>query len=365
MKRASRLRATFDMKGQNMSTVIEESKDKFAYTSPKDAVLTRCRKCRVGFFLTASALTMASAWFIGKKIGVSISPEATLIHTISGLTGLICGGFAVNELLKLSLVRNTTTQMFLTIDMMRSILHLGNVNIPYGPGLHFSYPWEWRVAENNISLEEASNDFEFSVQCADGTLTGKGSFRLRPDMERPVSFLTGVAAVAGDLTDLIIAEAIVIFARAKVINSTKLIPKLNKELHDKITEGISDFEKRFGVHVGDATVKELLPSDEVQKTISALTEAAAIKKGTALLMNMSISALQKALKNGSVKQNDYNVARDRFMAISGNLEGMDIKRFELDLNASGIDPETAQALTSLARQVVPVVAARSRKGNKK
>ena len=337
----------------------------FSYTSPTDKRLKRCRKCRISFFLGTSTLAMAASWWLGNKIGTSIAPEIPLIHTISGLSALIGGSFGVNELLKRSFIRNSTTQMFLTIDMFRSILNRDDVNIPYGSGGHFSYPWEWRVAENNISLEEASNDFEFSVQCTDGTLTGKGSFRIRPDMERPVAFLTGVAAVAEDLTDLIIAEAIVVFASAKVISSTKLIPKLNQMLHDKITAGVSEFEERFGVIVGDATVKELLPSIEVQKTISALTEAAAIKKGTALLMHMSMSDLQAGLMDGTVDHKTHDLARNRFMAISGNLEGMDIKRFEIDLNASGIDPETAQAITSLAQQVAPAVAARVGKGNKK
>jgi hypothetical protein len=302
---------------------------------------------------------------LGRYIGTSINSSTPLIHTIFGLVGLVAGGFSVNELLKQSLVRNTTTQMFLTVDMLKSFFGKEKVNVPYGPGIHFSFPWEWRVEENNISLEEASEDFEFTVQCLDGTLTGKGSFRLRPDPEKPVSFLTGVAAVAEDLTDLIIVEAVDIFANKKITDATALIPELNKRLVKNIVDNTSDLEKRFGVIVGDATVKELLPSAEVQKTISALAEAGAIQEGTALLMGMSPAKLLEKLEDGTVDQNAYKVARDRFMAISGNLEGMDIRRYELDLNASGIDPETAQALTSLAQQVTPVVAARSGKGRKK
>lgn len=46
-------------------------------------------------------------------------------------------------------------------------------------------------------------------------------------------------------------------------------------------------------------------------------------------------------------QADVNLARDRFLSISGNLEGMEIKRNEFDVSLHGLDPEAAKAITAI------------------
>ena len=93
----------------------------------------------------------------------------------------------------------------------------------------------------------------------------------------------------------------------------------------------------------------------MRRTLAALTEAAAIKKGTALLLGMSMTAVNKALSDKSLSEARYEKARKDFMAASGNLEGVQVNRNEIALE--GITPEIAQAIMSFARQVSPAAQA--------
>lgn len=319
--------------------------------TPADSdILNRDRKMRWGVLIGTTSL-VALTGYAGGYLFSNELMESDLAAQVGGLIGLAAGLILDVEILHRSVIRNTTTQSFLTIDTLASLLGKKNVHATYGPGTHIAFWWERRIPENNISLEEASQDFEFVLQCSDGTITAKGSFRLRPNMTQSIEFLTGVAAMAADLQDLIIARAVRFLGKEKVGKAVTLLEELNIVLEEEFCARNTAFEKRFGVHVGDITIKELLPSEDVQKTMNALTEAAAIKKGTALLLGMSMAEVKRKLDAKTLSYADYNHARDRFLSISGNLEGMDIKRTEFDLSVHGIEKETAEAIVLLAQQL--------------
>jgi regulator of protease activity HflC (stomatin/prohibitin superfamily) len=306
---------------------------------------------------------------------VVLGAYVSLIPLLAGLTGLVLftiffdgvallgfivgtGGGALlvaSSVERLFIIRNPTTGMFVTQDNLRSLLGLGNVNVAYGPGLHIAFPWETRYSENNISLEEAPQDFEFAVQCSDGKLMVKGSFRLRPDPRFPVPFLTGVAAAAEEITGLINGKGIELLKRKKVKTALRSIGKLNEELKHEFVGKAEDtdtptaFEKRFGIIVSDVTVEEMLPSEELQRTISALSEANAVAEGTAIMLGMTKKEAADQLKAEPAFRATYNEARDRFLSVSGNLDGMDISRTEFMLRLDGIDPKLVEAISDLAK----------------
>ncbi len=260
-------------------------------------------------------------------------------------------------------VSNPTTGVFLTIDTLKAFLSRDDIFVGYGPGgPHPAFPWEKRVPENNISVKVATVTFTVSIQCQDGTVTVSGSARLRPDHMNVQAFLTGVATTAADLQDLILSFLISKIGRKKIADVLKGITTLNTNLkkkfvgHDANTR--TEFEEQHGVYVNDVTVSEILPSAEVQRTMSGITEARFVAEGTAILLGYETAAdLSVALKAGQLTNAERDNARMRFMAMTGNMEGVNVNRFEIDLNASGIDKDTAEALTSLARNTPPGVLA--------
>lgn len=281
---------------------------------------------------------------LGSTLAAIFFDDLTFIGSVFGFALAILTVVASVE--RLFIIRNKTTGMFVTQDALRSLLGLEGVNVSYGPGVHVAFPWERRLPENNISLEEAAQNFEFTVQCKDGVLTCKGSYRLRPDHSRGVTFLTGVASVASEISDLIIADAVSLLSKKPILEAMNQLAELNTFLMEEFSndEKHTKMETRFGITVTDVTVKELLPSADVQKTISAIAEASAIATATAKLFGLTPAGLRKKVTSGEVSQQAYDKARDRIMAASGNMEGMELRRFEVDVSGEAFDPETMNAL---------------------
>lgn len=272
---------------------------------------------------------------------------------IAGILGLGTGLWLRSNIEPLFRINNPTTGIFLTLDPLKSLFNKPDIITKYGPGPGYCYPWEQRQAINNISLNEASNDFKFSVLCTDGFLFGSGSYRIRAEKTDPIIFQAGVASVADDLRDLVITIAVQQLATKKVRTAVKQLEGLNKKLAETFAgTGQTNFEKRHGVRVGDVTVSQLKPSDDVQKTMSGLTEADAINLGTAIILGYkNMEAVNKAVNEGRLQQADVKDARDRFLSVSGNLEGMEIKRHEWVVSAHGIDPRLVEALARAAPNV--------------
>lgn len=266
------------------------------------------------------------------------------------------------------IVKNNTTGMLVTLDQLQSLLGK-TPHVCYGPGTHFSLPWEARFAQNNIPVEEAAEDLTFTALCKDGTITGKGSIRLRPDFENPINYLSGVAAVGKDLQDLVVTFITDWFANQKMESAIKMKVKLNTALrkkfveNEKNTSGRSDFEERFGVRLGDVTVSELLMSDEVQRTRSALNEGRVIAEGTAILLGFETVVEMMAAVGKTITQEDIDRARRDFRIISGNMDSATVNRVELDIR--GLSPEAAAAISAMAQNPNAAAVLKRLSGGKK
>jgi hypothetical protein len=323
-------------------------------THPSDAEIGRNRN-RTGRFFVLGVYAVGTP-LIGAAVGGLV--PSLFIEGFGGLGAIIGGGLGTIGMLanleRLFIVRNPTTGMFVTINQLKSLLGYEDVNEYYGPGgPHISYPWETRLKENSISLEEAAQDFEFEVQCADGVLTVKGSFRLRPDPMLAVPFLTGVAAAAEEINGLIIAKAVEHLKRKKVKVAMRNISKLNEVLLEEFVgadpNSRTAIEQRFGLIISDVTVEQMLPSKELQRTLSALSEADAVAQGTLTLLGMTKKEATEARQRDAAGFNaQYNEARDRFLSVSGNMDGMNLSRTEFMLRLDGLPPELVEAIGKIA-----------------
>jgi hypothetical protein len=196
-------------------------------------------------------------------------------------------------------------------------------------------------------------------------VTLEGSYRIRPDFQNLIPFLSGVASTAEELKEILTAHAVEILSGKTVDEALGSLKELNHALMKQFGLGPeknpsdepTDFEKRFGVFVGDVTIAKILPSEEVQRTRGSITEARAIQEGTAILLGYNdAAALQAALESSRIKPEEIRHARDRFLSISGNMEGMDLKRSEIEVSIQGLDKESIQALTELAKVAAPAAA---------
>lgn len=298
----------------------------------------------ISFITLSTALGAGVGLFLGDAF---FKDKAVVIVSLLTEGGAIIA-FALSFLAvkKYFIIRNDTTGMFVTIDQLRSFLGRTQIHWYYGPGTHFCYPWERRVAENNISIKEATENLEFLIQLQDGTLKAVGSFRVTPDQSNPVRLLRGAAVVAKDIEDRIVAEATEFFDGMELKKAISSRKDLNNKLDKSIDK--KDFQDRFGVIISDVTISQLLPSEEVQRTMSARSEAEAIANGTALLLGFgNKEEMNAAMQAKVVSAEDISRARDRFLAVSGNMEGMNLDRKEISLSLSGVDPEVVKALSQL------------------
>lgn len=335
-------------------------------THPLDSDLPRNRKSRVLWFVG----TMITIFTFFTNLGLQVGQElftgtmTTISTTVGAGIGVMLSYIAAEAFF---FIRNNTTGMFLTQDMWRSVRGLDDVNVPYGPGFHIKYFWELRLAENNISLEEAADDFEFEVMCIDGVLRVFGSFRMRPDMFRATDFLSGVAAVADDMQARIVAKILQRFSGKTVTEALSELKELNKELEELTgTPGGENhpIEESFGVQISDVTVSKLLPSEEVIRTISSQAEATSIRKTMLTTLGVkSESAFTRKRNQGLITDEDVERARYAAMSMSGNLEGVTVERKEYVVSLNGVDPDAVKAIAEAAPAIAAMVGRKDKKSS--
>ncbi len=325
---------------------------------------------RVSRMIVAVASPLLAV-LLGYMVGVSFAAFFGLPLVIGYTGGLGLGAFVGVWLISKSYITNGTVVAFVTLNPLITAFGSGNPLVTYGPGFHFCYWWEKRDGGNTVDLGEAAETYSAVIQVPSGKFTVKYSVRLRPDIERLPEFLSGVASIAAELGGIISAQ-IIDFVNIKndhgrpltISEAIASLAKLNGYLkcefeHGKVHgDDASDFEKRFGVMIGDVTAEEILPSKEVQETMSAVTEAEVIDKIVANSFGYDdVKALRAAVLAKEVKDEEINRRRTQTLAMSGNLQGMDLKEHTFNLQIQGlndIDPALIHAITAAAPALAAV-----------
>ncbi len=329
-----------------------------------------------GFVSKTFSYHLATLPFIGDGGVVTNKLIGGLADGASWMAAIAVIGFTVP---KYFLIRNDPNRMFLTQNGLASLFSYGQVDVAYGPGLHPCFPWEKRIEGNNISLDEVTVEFDFTATLADGSITGKGNYWLRPDHTDPVRFLRSVASVGEEIQTLIVAAIQDYMASSEFrderipANDTTVITHLINQHLEKLFGDNNDHrkegvEKRNAVIISGAAIEGVEVSGDLSKTITGIAEARAVQTGTALLLGYANdNEMAEALKKGAIGQEDVARARRDFLSISGNFEGMTVQRNEVDFNIRGLSPEAIDKVIELAKtpaaQAVATATARSRGGN--
>lgn len=296
------------------------------------------------FFTTPVALPIIGYLAGSNMLGIFFEHEMfPILGGIAGATAAFVGFLAIKHLF---VVQNSSTGMLVTIDRLRSMFTGKDSHVVYGNGDLICFPWERRLAENNIPVVEVADTFEFEAVCKDGTLKGTASFRIRPDFNNPLAYLSGADAVDQDFTGLLrsfITDWLASCTIKEAVNGKK---ELNAALRQEFAAKVSEFEARFGVQVGDITVDQLLLSKEVSETLNARNEAVNIAEGTAVLLGFeSAVAMREAVARGDITTAEVEAFTRIFLITSGNMNAATTTRFEVDL--SGLSPEVSQVIAEV------------------
>lgn len=283
--------------------------------------------------------------FTGYLIGVTFAAVFRLPMVLGNAAGLALGAIGAVWVASRSYIVNDAVASFVTVDLWSKQL------VTYGPGFHFSFPWEARSGANNVDLSEAAENGKFEVQAAAGTGTLRGAFsvRLRPDIKNLPKFLAGVGSVASDLTGLINASILLYLSGKTVKEALTDLKGLNAHLRSEFHARVSKFEGRFGVIVGDVTVSEILPSKEVQKAMDGASESVALDGIVARTLGYpSIEAVHAAVAAGTLTSDQVGIATENALAMTDNLGGMAVERKTYTVRLQG-DPGLIEA----AKAIIP------------
>jgi hypothetical protein len=319
----------------------------------------RGRIGRAAFALVSTVTVLSVPSMVGYNLG-----DTFLDPTLGLAIGFAGGGFLLSKIAHLYIIHVRALSGFMTINNLGTLFGLGKSYVKYGTGTHVCYPWESRDENNNASLEEVSESFTATVQCLTGVVTVKGSVRLRASLPLLDIYLGGVAAVVGDLSDLIVTKIASRLSSKNVADAISDIEGINNDLAEKFDNGseMTKFEKRFGVDVGDITVAEILGSAEAQKTRNAIDEAVNIFTAMEKLGGYEPGKLREAIDSGKVTPVKEEALRKQAMAVSENAK-MDLTTNEhiITINAP---PELVEAFKFLGPGLAPALnaLANTRKG---
>jgi hypothetical protein len=179
-------------------------------------------------------------------------------------------------------------------------------------------------------------------------------------------YLAGVAAVVGDVSDLIITEIAQLLQDEEVADGLLMLGEINKKMEKfKHGEGqadhVSRFERRFAVIVGDVTMATIKPSAEVQKALDASAENTALNEVVANNLGFETGAEMKAaIKDRTIKSADVIAARKLAYVVSDNLHGMDLGERTYTLKVEGLENLDPNLVTAIGSALPAVTAAVTR-----
>lgn len=314
--------------------------------------------------MVVAMISPVVAILLGYMIGVTFASFFHFPLVLGYTVGLGLGAFIAVWFISKSYITNGTVVAFVTLNPLVTAFGSGSPLVSYGPGFHFCYWWETRDGGNTVDLGEAAETYTATIQVPSGKFTVKYSVRLRPDIQRLPEFLSGVASIAAELGGIISAKVIDFMKTKTVTSAIASLAELNEYLKSEFEHGkvhgddASDFEKRFGVMIGDVTAEEILPSKEVQETMSAMTEAEVIDTIVAKSFGYDdVKSLRTAVESNLVKSEEVNRRRTQTLAMSGNLQGMDLREHTFNLQIQGlndIDPKLVNAISTAAPALAAV-----------
>ena len=151
-----------------------------------DSMVERDRGFRVLVFMISMAFIIGVPTLFGTIVGNAFGSSAARFFL--GSFGFCLGIFGALKIFPRFWIVVPQEATFITLDLFP--LGGGDPNVPYGPGGHFSLPWEKRDEKGNAPLEKQTFRFSEEIATQTSAVTIKGSLQFR-------HLLPGVQKLAG------------------------------------------------------------------------------------------------------------------------------------------------------------------------
>jgi hypothetical protein len=269
------------------------------------------------------------------------------IHRIAGhlgaLVGIEVGIFLLRFILPGYFIYNPEGTAYLANNPWA----IQKGNVPYGPNMHLSLPWEKRNKSFSWPLSIQTDTFEVSVQTKTSEVSVVGEFGWSISLARLNRFVTITSpsstikeGVAGYISSFLSAY----YAGMDTEEVRKSVSKTNEDLCEEFmaTNMPSNFEARFGIVVSILYIRMVKLPARVQKTRDARDEANQLLEVVAELYGITVGELKLRRADGTISHKEFNEMLNRAMATSDNAS-MDIRVIEVQ----GVDPGMGAILGNL------------------
>lgn len=246
---------------------------------------------------------------------------------IGALAGFVAGGFFLGIISKRLFVYNEEWSGYVTNNPF------GGQNVAYGPGLHFSYPWEQRNQDGEYDLQVKTEPFELKAQTKSANVTVTGSFQYRIDLPHITKYIgAGESTIKGGLIAFIKTFLTEELAKEDAEYDRTHLGQINAALRDKFTKGSSELERKYGIQTVNLFLETLQLPEEAQKTRDAVDEAKQLTKVVAELAGYTgknaVKDYQEAVRTGAISHEQNKQLLDRAMAVSNNNARINVNTIE-------------------------------------
>ena len=287
----------------------------------RDDMINRNRDARKYTFAAIAAASVCVPALIGwSAVGWISAPLAPF----GAAVGVLIGGKFLSKQMRKLIISVPQATTYVTVNPLLSLIGKGgDPNISYGPGEGFSFPWEERGAEGNLSTQIITIEWTEEVPGKNGQLLVKGSLQFKVDIANASSFI-GVdeSTIRGGIIDIIKAKVSTDLSSKTIDQAKAKIEEMNRELTKIFSLGEnngskSDFEKRYGIEVVAVTITGIDNPPKTQDVLDSLAQAEQVGKGIANMLGISRAALKQKIESGAISVTEYNEMIDRWFVQSG------------------------------------------------
>lgn len=304
-----------------------------------DSELTRDRFARalvaLGTLFVIPAFTAFLAYLVSFIFPI-IFPGKSYLFAI---LGIILGASFVARISPRFLVTNPANLAFVT---QNPFSYSDNQYVPYGPGWHFSFPWEQRQTEGNVPLNLITEHISERIPSRTGEVTLDISVQLF--VRNPVAFFIATASsVQLGLRDTVrewLAKRVAeLSADEAVSRSNQLSNEIDEVLRGR-RSGI--LLETYGISIVNARIQSIDLSKKMQSARDTQDQAKAIIYSMANVLGYSTAEdMYRDVRAGKLTIKDMRAVREDVLAMAGVLQP---RVSRLDLSGIKAKDSTAAAI---------------------
>lgn len=299
-------------------------------TFDHDNTLTRDRGSRLGFFILTLAVVVGFPTLLGVALGNALGFYGA--RFVFGSVGFGFGIFAMIKLLPRYWVVVPQTMAFVTTNQLAPAG--SNPNVPYGPGGHFTFPWELREESGNITLDTLTLPFSEKVPTKTAEVTVHGSLQFKFNFKTITRVVElDISTIERGFLDIIHEFLSEELSEKEAERAKDDVRELRVILEKELERRKDELLRKFNAVVEGVQIASVDLPPAVQKVRDTLEEARSVGRSLYEMLGFpSQEAFETAFKEGKLTTQDIARAREQFLVMSDNAT-MNIQR----IDATGLE----------------------------